>query len=304
MNTNDPRLELVRRCHDREASAAEVAELDSHLREDADFRVAYVRYAGLDVALSAAAREIPVRAAEDKTSPSHRSGWLQWRPLAAAAAGLAVGMFCTSIVWAYVAPLAEPGRVVPLFSESFEDTKLPLERGFPLQAGRWSGDLSGLMPPVGEVTPKDGESMVKLPHRGRRNFTFAARIVDLADHPMPSDAALRQVEVTASFHSVCSASAQRHQIRLAAFSEEPGEVKTIWNSPTMFDYVMQHVGRTVAMKPGDHGWQTLRATMEVPADARSLVIWLAVIEGEGAGEPGAHYLDAVDARFILTGINP
>jgi hypothetical protein len=53
MNTNDPRLELIRRCRDGEASTEELAQLDSNLREDADFRQAYVRYINLDVASSA-----------------------------------------------------------------------------------------------------------------------------------------------------------------------------------------------------------------------------------------------------------
>jgi hypothetical protein len=60
MNTNDPRFELIRRCRDGGASTEELAQLESCLREDTDFRHAYVRYVNLDVALSAVAKAVPM----------------------------------------------------------------------------------------------------------------------------------------------------------------------------------------------------------------------------------------------------
>ena len=83
MNTNDPRFELIRRHRDGEATAEDLAQLGSSLRNDASFREAYVRYMNLDVALGAVAK---TNSPPVKVNVSFRSRWLQWRPLAAAAA--------------------------------------------------------------------------------------------------------------------------------------------------------------------------------------------------------------------------
>ena len=250
-------------------------------------------------------QQMAVAGAATSMARQTRFHWLSWRPLTAAAAGVVFGLFSASVVWAYAIPRVktETHKTMPLFAESFEDAGMVPGRGFPSRAEGWSGDLSASISSDLEVKPKNGERMVRLTPSAKRKFSYAWRIVDLAAYPLSASEA-RQVEVTASFCGGNSSSTDRYQIRLAAFSEAPGEVKAIWNGDGMFDQVLQHVGHTVTMKPGDHGWHTLQATLEIPPGARSLVISLAAAVVDDAAPKSAHYLDDVHARFIITEVIP
>lgn len=86
MKTNDPRFELIRRCRDGEASAHEREELEGLLRDDGNFRLAYLRYVNVDLALETASVAAPVRAEPLVVR------WLAWPTVAAAAAFAMIGI--------------------------------------------------------------------------------------------------------------------------------------------------------------------------------------------------------------------
>jgi len=234
------------------------------------------------------------------------AGWLSWRPLTAAAAGLVIGLFSASMVFAYAVPRMrmDRHRVVPLFNERFEDVKAVFGRGFPNDADGWSGDFDAVVSTDGAISPKEGQHMARLAPIAGRKFCAAERIVDLAKFPLISGTESRMVEVTASFHGMDSEWADRNQIRLAAFAEAPKDVKAIWNSDSRLDQVLQHLGRTVTVKPGEHGWQTLKVSMEIPTGARSLVIHLGAGAADDAGPKTLHYIDDVRAQFVITETTP
>ena len=240
--------------------------------------------------------------------PTTRSGSrpFQWRPLTSAAAGLAVGLLSASMVFAYTGPrtMSDRRQVVPLFAEDFEEVTALFGRGFPNDAGGWSGDFAAVVSAEGKVSPKEGRHMARLAPAAGRRFCAAALIVDLAEFPLSSAAELRTVEVTASFRGIDTGWADRNQIRLTAFSEAPQDVKAIWNGDSRLEQALQHLGRTVTVKPGEHGWQTLRVSMEIPAGARSLVIHLSAGVADDAGPKTLHYVDDVHAQFVITETTP
>ena len=89
---------------------AQRTELNEILRNHAAARSHAAKHLLDDAAITDCLREQAVSAlfredaqpfATAKATP--RSRWLHWRPLAAAAAGIVFGMFCTSMVWAGVA---------------------------------------------------------------------------------------------------------------------------------------------------------------------------------------------------------
>ena len=299
MNPN----ELIQHYLHGEATDAEVAELDRLLASDRALRRKLIVETGIDAGLCEIARE---RASQPSVVVPRRSVWLSWRPLTAAAAGIAFGMFCTSVVFAYAVPRmrVDRHRVVPLFIERFEDVKAVFGRGFPNDADGWSGDFDEVVSTDGAISPKEGQHMARLAPIAGRKFCAAERIVDLAKFPLISGTESRMVEVTASFHGMDSEWADRNQIRLAAFAEAPTNVKAIWNSDGRLDQVLQHLGRTVTMKPGEHGWQTLKVSMEIPTGARSLVIHLGAGVADDAGPKTLHYIDDVRAQFVITETTP
>lgn len=122
----------------------------------------------------------------------------------------------------------------------------------------------------------------------------------LAEHPAPVDGETRRLEVSAAFNAPGPARPLRYQVRLAAFSQEPAEIRQIWNNePVLFDTVLQHVGRNVHAEADDRSWQTVRAAMEIPPGARSVVISLGASEGDRASAPETYYLDDVQVRFVI-----
>jgi hypothetical protein len=227
--------------------------------------------------------------------------WFAKRSLASIAAGVVFGMLCGSMVFAYGMPRMKlkRQRVIQVFKESFEDEKVKFNRGFPSDAGGWSGDFEAVVRDESGKSPKDGQYMARLASAANRKFCALARIVDLTEFPQISSTETRTVEVTASFHGMGTEWADRNQIRLAAFSEAPRDVKAIWNADNRLEQALLHLGRTVKMKPGEHGWQTLKVSMEIPTGARSLVIHLGAGTADDAGPKTNHYLDAIHVQFVI-----
>lgn len=216
---------------------------------------------------------------------------------------LLFGIFSASVVWAYAVPSA--GRTiehtVTVLAEGFEDSRMAPGRGFPTDANWWSGDVSVPVGAESGVSPAEGSHMVRLTPPLKRKLSYAWRIVNLTEHPEAATARSLRLEVAASFSTRGAARSSRYQIPLTAFSEEPAEVRAIWNNePVLFDTVLQHVGRNVRTQPGDTGWQTVRAAMQIPPGTRSVVISLAADDADPALPRAEYYLDDVQARFVIT----
>jgi hypothetical protein len=132
----------------------EHVELQSHLRTDAEARQWWFVHQDVEMGLRTQV------AAERLTTPKALVSlpWLSWRPLTAAAAGLVMGLFGASMVFAYVAPSL--GKVITLLRESFESGPAPLVIGVPLEPGKWSGDYSEVVEQQG-VKPASGKKMLR-----------------------------------------------------------------------------------------------------------------------------------------------
>ncbi|MFM7604896.1 MAG: hypothetical protein ACKO8Z_06815, partial [Prosthecobacter sp.] len=79
----------------------------------------------------------------------------------AAAAGLVIGMFCTSMMFGFgVSRSLE--KVVSLLQESFESGPAPLVTGVPPEPNLWSGDYSEVVGAQQGVNPAQGKKMVRV----------------------------------------------------------------------------------------------------------------------------------------------
>jgi hypothetical protein len=76
-----------------------------------------------------------------RTDRSVCFSWIS-RPITAMAAGLVIGLFSASIVWAISSPKATTERLFSLLNGSFDENRL--EQGFPHQTGFWSGDEAAI----------------------------------------------------------------------------------------------------------------------------------------------------------------
>ncbi len=155
-------LQALRDTHDASARA----ELNTLLRENADARSTMARLMVDEQALinrlrddSIVALLEPAPKAETPLSTSTR--WFAWRPLTAAAAGLAIGLFSASMVFGF-GVVRSLERVVSLFQESFESGPAPLVTGMPQEVNLWSGDFSKIVEKQVGVKPKDGTKMARV----------------------------------------------------------------------------------------------------------------------------------------------
>ncbi len=76
-----------------------------------------------------------------RTLDKKRITWIT-RPIAAMAAGLVIGLFSASVVWAISSPRATTERLFALINGSFDEARI--ETGFPRQTGFWSGDETSI----------------------------------------------------------------------------------------------------------------------------------------------------------------
>ena len=142
---------------------ADFARLQSLLRENTDARRTLRSLSTVETKLTQLAAIHPetVRLLSEtarESAPSFR--WFSWRPLTAAAAGLAIGLFSASMVFGFSVRSLE--KVVSLFQESFESGPAPLVTGMPQEANLWSGDYSEIVETYEAVKPVQGKKMARV----------------------------------------------------------------------------------------------------------------------------------------------
>lgn len=240
--------------------------------------------------------------------------WLSWRPIAAAAAaGLAIGMFCTSVLLAYTQPRSPVmvNKVLPVADGSFESGSQIPAQGIPSHAGGWSGDFSRVVMAEDGITPKQGRRMLRIlradhemSSEGARSYVGSvAQVIDL--RPLRADWSDREqlVEVSAQFNAIPLPQGGLYDfnVKAAAFRGDIAEAPTLWSD---HEASVSRSARTVAADSGAATWQSVAVPLVVPLDADFLVIEAAVVfKGEQSAQsvaefPG-HYVDEVEVR--LTG---
>ena len=332
MNLNDPRWELIRRCHDGDATPEEFSQLESQLSDDEGFRRDYVRYVNVDVALATSAAGPEAGFMPDgEAIPSEGDGqnfvaghaldgsvsqrsdhrairgnlaatvvtWMR-RPLAAAAAGLVLGLLSASMVFAYVVPRFGV-KPITLLHDSFEDISWNGSAGFPANAGEWSGDPAVVIGAEGEAHPVHGTRMLKMGPATSDLFNRLSYAVDLRQNPLP--AGVRQVRLAASFRPVSTANKSRYLLRAAVFSQRLDEIEPQWMThqwSELDERALARAARAFPLLPGSDGWQTGSITVDVPPGASVLVVslWTATMDGKIENRT-PHYVDDVRLSGIF-----
>ena len=296
---------LIDACLDGHLSEAEADSLSKSMEESSEARERYWQLASVHGMIEQSMQSASLKAAtgEEFVTPVKAEGHSGWRRFTSVAAGIMIGIFCASLGWAYAIPLVNQSQRLSreIVFESFEDPEMKLPGRFPTSANRWFGRVVSV-PGANEMPAVTGTRVGKF-ERGREpKFTYARYLIDLDEYTGPREDHVRSVEVEASFFTSNPEESSVFQIRLGAFSQEPGAVRPIWNDhELLFDTVLQHVGRNYITEPGEQmGWHKLHATIEIPPGTRSVVISL----GAGNDEPGAttsdHFVDSVRVQLVDT----
>ena len=316
MNKADQELsDLIQACLDGRATDEQVAQLNAILRSDAAARDVYLQMA--DVHSCLAVDEslwvddiMEARASEPQRSQG-RERWLNWRPIAAAAAGIVFGMLCTSMVFGYTQPRspAEVSKVLALADPGFESGSQVPAHGIPSRAGVWSGDFSSVVATENGIKPREGQRMLRLlrsdnerSSKNERSYVgSAAQVIDLRPLRAELSGADQLVEVSAQFDSIPTPSETKYEfnVKAAAFRGEIADAPRVWGD---HEASVSRSDCTVIADSDVATWQRVVVPLMVPPDADFLVIECAVVfkgpqaEHSVAEFPG-HYVDQVEARL-------
>jgi hypothetical protein len=289
---------LIEDCLEGRLSEAGAASLSAQLQASPQARSRYWESAAVHGLLEQVMQQASLRAVTGQT-PQRAARLIQWHPVAAAAVGIVLGMLCTSLVMAYIAPSA--GKTVVLLNDGFEDDARPWTHGFPNPTAGWGGDSGEVVSGENEVQPLDGRRMARLDPSPAATLSYLERVLDLQSLPAAAESEVRQVVVTASFHAAERGLRDRYTLRVAAFAEAPANVREQWVGREWreMDGALAASKRSLSTAADAEGWQTLTAIVEIPRDARSLVISLGSGLFESPDRKAAHYVDGVQATLSI-----
>jgi len=294
---------LINACVDNQLSEEEATRLSRLIEESPEARERYWELASVHGMVEQSMQNASLNAATgvEPVALIKTNRLSYWRRLKGITAGMAIGVFSASLVWAYAIP--RPNQPQPekreIAFESFEDSAMKMSGRFPAVPNQWHGRILSVegiegMPVI------EGTRVGKFIKGPEPKYTYTRYLVDMKEHPLISEGQTRSVEVNASFYSANPEVSSVFQIRLAAFSQEPEKVRPIWNDQeTLFNTVLQHVGRNYQTEPGEKpGWHKLRATIEIPPGTRSVVVSLGAGNTDPDTSPSEHYVDAVQVHLV------
>jgi hypothetical protein len=290
---------LIEDCLENQLTESDAARLSAQLQTSAQARRRYWESASIHGLLEHTMQQASVRILTGEASSRVTHGFY-WRPLAVAASlGIALGIFCTSFVLAYIAPATN--ETSSLLNEGFEEGARRWTSGFPNHTGEWGGDHGEVVSGNGEVQPLDGLHMARLDPSPASTLSYLERVLDLQSLPVPQGSELRQIAVTASFHATERGLRHRYTLRVAAFAEAPENVRELWVNRQWrdMDDALATSKRAISTALDAEGWQTLTAIVEIPRDSKSLIISLGSGLSENPDYKSAHYIDGVHAKLSI-----
>ena len=283
-------------------SEPDAARLSALLEQSAEARARYWETASIHGLLEHTMQNASLRVVTGQALPTSPkiNRWFAWRPLTAAAAGIMIGMFCTSMVYGYVAQRMGMVKKVPLavVQPSFEDPQMPLAEGFPDASMHWGGDAAHVVTAENGVSAKEGKFMLRLEasHRGSPRFVY--QVLDLTSIPASTSAETREIEISASFAAADAESTMRCMIRAFAVSEAREHLDATWIEHR--DEAIASATRGLDVMSGSKGWKTVSLKIQVPRSARSLVLFFGVRTPDKTLPKAAHYLDDVQVSLVET----
>jgi len=323
MNQRDS--ELIRDYLDGRISSSDLTELNVLLEGDAEARSRFRALATLEEGLRDLA-EVPaiprLNPVESTTQPSSienggrpdrrnssiTSGVFH-RPLVAAAAGLLLGIFCTSAIWATTGSGRQ--KILTLIHESFEFGPSPEVTGVPHQPEIWSGDFSEVVAEQNQVSPKHGKQMLKFlraDHEGKEDPVGYVgdlyRVIDLHGHEsaLANDDAL--VSVEAAFGSIPLDEPDRFicGIGMYAMSNLPtateGWKQLMEIENRLREESLANAHRWITLSPSGGQWQTGRAELRLPVESRYLIVVIHLSDRSAIQPDGEPPAVAFSGKFL------
>jgi hypothetical protein len=313
-----------------EASSDEdTLRLQQKLKEDAALRRLYLDHVHLDVALEAFADASGSAPLTSSLAASPRGRWptlIQRQPLAAAVAGLMMGLFSAAVVWAIAGPVAYTRslRISELANGGFESSRREIGTGFPTRVGVWCGNETEV---VASTMPQaiEGNQALRLLRAGRDETQHPDvhdndrsprscdlyQLVDLTrirHQALPGEEAVLELSMNVLDTRAKQGEPIRFGCHVMLFEGDPLQMHALWplaNREALASGSKRWDSRGGAGQSGS--WTKLTARCVLPPNADYAVIWLAAAtlqprpSQQGPMVFGEQYIDDVS---LLLKIQP
>lgn len=321
MNPSDPTQHelrrLIARLSDGALTPEEATRLNEILRADPLAQEAYLDHLAIDALLErefgGAAAAAPVSTWEHaENEPGLRESRRRWSGFGQMAAGLAIGAFLASAVWAYALPyLSSVGsKLLPLANADFESADAPAPDGVPAQPGIWGGDFVKLSGPDASVVPHSGAQMLRFlrADNAHTRSTTPVRATELWQvlDLRPLRATLGERTVTLQLGAWFNAAphpARRYTcgVALVACRGAASEASAIWNQ--RHEVALAESDKEERLDDNPATWQRVETQVAVPPDAELLLVQVRMYDKSAAGDEGpsvfpAHFADDVSLRVL------
>lgn len=236
--------------------------------------------------------------------------WIQWRPLAAAAAGLVIGLFSATVLANYA--ISSQVKTVTLLWEGFESGPAPLVTGMPLKPGVWSGDYTevvGEQPQQG-VKPASGQRMLRFlraDYEGKAQpegsyFSDLYRLVDLRPFRAMYGDGGAVVQLSGMFNAYHFPDDEKYGCTMALYAMDTA---TVTNGSTHYEAELKESlamarNSRVLLDRDPKTWQPANVELRLPPNTDFLLIHISVDHSNRAQRRltfDGHYLD--DVRLTL-----
>ena len=304
-NNNSELDALINACLDDQLSEVEADRLSQWIEESSEARHRYWQLASVHGMIEQSMQSASLKAAtgEEFVTRAKTEDRFRWSQISSTAAGILIGIFSASMVWAYAVPLVNRADRVSreIVFESFEDPQMKSLGRFPTNANQWFGGIFS-MHETGGMPVVEGTRVGQFAHMPQHRFSYARYIVDLNEYAEPSDEHTRSIEVSGSFFSPDLDPTSVFRIDVVAFGEAPEAVQPVWIDREHFDdVVLQQVGRNYSPELSDQPtWHEVKVTMEIPPGTRSVVVSLGAGKRAPGGAGSDRYLDAVRVNLVDT----
>lgn len=303
-------LERVMRWQDGALNADELAAFDRELLASPDKRRLFAETQVRSMSIHERLRQDAYRPAAQRESVALRP-WLQWRPLLAAAAGIVIGLFSASVVWAYAVPrfAAFEAKILPLMNGDFEGAKEPVANGIPTQFGMWSGDFTRVVGSEQGVVPRHGQRMVRVLRSDSQTDapgqdSHGCDLMQLVDlRPFKRDFASGEMvlEVSAACAIAHAESGKRFRFAVQALAYSGGLPDFDGDPSDVVRAAIASGMKVLKFNGASPDWREGTARVLLPPEADFVMVKLTVAQ-IGAWQPGhvefaGHYVD--DVKLVL-----
>lgn len=241
--------------------------------------------------------------------------WLQWRPLAAAAAGLVLGLCSASVVWGYVSPVKAMPKpmMVPIVKGSFEGPDVAIADAFPSRPGQWGGDACRVTSVDGGITPVHGRQMLRLIGTSGRNTrgkpTLSGdyyQIVDLRPFRAQFADGCADLRISAWFNAVKDTGDQDYtaRVEIQAFHGDPASLHPEGDARSWLGREqIATAGRRILFDHDPATWQHAATRIELPVETDYVVVGIHVVPARPVQSsvpdafPG-HYVDFIRLALL------